>query len=71
MELQQCCQVGDLPTSGALNVYSTTSCFIRVFRKDNRTMFSRKDLFKDTLRKSVHAWKRIVLTDPHHPIYFH
>ncbi|KAG2609589.1 hypothetical protein PVAP13_4KG051400 [Panicum virgatum] len=31
-----------------------------VFRKDNRTMLSRKDLFKDTLRKAAHAWKRIV-----------
>ncbi|XVF52578.1 hypothetical protein PTKIN_Ptkin05aG0029600 [Pterospermum kingtungense] len=31
-----------------------------VFRKDNRTMLSRKELFKDTLRKTAHAWKRIV-----------
>nr|CAB3466674.1 unnamed protein product [Digitaria exilis] len=31
-----------------------------VFRKDNRTMLSRKDLLKDTLRKAAHAWKRIV-----------
>uniref|UniRef100_A0A804QZK5 Acyl-coenzyme A oxidase n=1 Tax=Zea mays TaxID=4577 RepID=A0A804QZK5_MAIZE len=31
-----------------------------VFRKDNRTMLSRKELFKDTLRKAAHAWKRIV-----------
>ncbi|MBA0714393.1 hypothetical protein Golax_013367 [Gossypium laxum] len=31
-----------------------------VFRKDNRTMLSRKDLFKDTLRKAAHAWKRII-----------
>ncbi|GJN01185.1 hypothetical protein PR202_ga18431 [Eleusine coracana subsp. coracana] len=31
-----------------------------VFRKDTRTMLSRKDLFKDTLRKAAHAWKRIV-----------
>ncbi|PUZ62599.1 hypothetical protein GQ55_4G369900 [Panicum hallii var. hallii] len=31
-----------------------------VFRKDNRTMLSRKDLFKDTLRKAAHAWRRIV-----------
>ncbi|KAL4348018.1 hypothetical protein GQ457_17G020750 [Hibiscus cannabinus] len=30
-----------------------------VFRKDNRTMLTRKDLFKDTLRKAAHAWKRI------------
>ncbi|XP_043697495.1 peroxisomal acyl-coenzyme A oxidase 1-like [Telopea speciosissima] len=37
-----------------------------VFRKDDRTMLSRKDLFKNTLRKSAHAWKRIIelrLTD--------
>lgn len=31
-----------------------------VFRKDNRTMLSRKDLFKNTLRKAAYAWKRIV-----------
>ncbi|KAK6262862.1 hypothetical protein QUC31_008678 [Theobroma cacao] len=31
-----------------------------VFRKDNRTMLSRKDLFKDTLKKAAHAWKRII-----------
>ncbi|XP_022718895.1 peroxisomal acyl-coenzyme A oxidase 1-like isoform X3 [Durio zibethinus] len=31
-----------------------------VFRKDNRTMLTRKDLFKDTLRKAAHAWKRII-----------
>ncbi|PWZ08005.1 Peroxisomal acyl-coenzyme A oxidase 1 [Zea mays] len=46
-----------------------------VFRKDNRTMLSRKELFKDTLRKAAHAWKRIVelrLTGPKiTPIYFH
>ena len=30
------------------------------FRKDNRTMLSRKDLFKNTLRKAAHAWKRII-----------
>ncbi|KAA3439082.1 peroxisomal acyl-coenzyme A oxidase 1-like [Gossypium australe] len=39
-----------------------------VFRKDNRTMLSRKDLFKDTLRKAAHAWKRIIelrLSDLH------
>ncbi|KAE8708648.1 Peroxisomal acyl-coenzyme A oxidase 1 [Hibiscus syriacus] len=30
-----------------------------VFRKDNKTMLSRKDLFEDTLRKAAHAWKRI------------
>ncbi|KAG2679858.1 hypothetical protein I3760_11G071400 [Carya illinoinensis] len=31
-----------------------------VFRKDTRTMLSRKDLFKNTLRKAAHAWKRII-----------
>ncbi|GMI96190.1 acyl-CoA oxidase 1 [Hibiscus trionum] len=31
-----------------------------VFRKDNRTMLSRKELFKDTLRKTAHAVKRTV-----------
>ncbi|XP_039056990.1 peroxisomal acyl-coenzyme A oxidase 1-like [Hibiscus syriacus] len=31
-----------------------------VFRKDNRTMLSRKELFKDTLKKAAHAWKRII-----------
>ncbi|KAE8693892.1 putative receptor protein kinase [Hibiscus syriacus] len=31
-----------------------------VFRKDNRTMLSRKELFKDTLKKAAHAWKRIM-----------
>ncbi|KAK9927610.1 hypothetical protein M0R45_024786 [Rubus argutus] len=30
-----------------------------VFKKDNRTMLSRKDLFQDTLRKAAHVWKRI------------
>ncbi|KAL2233012.1 peroxisomal acyl-coenzyme A oxidase 1 [Sesamum indicum] len=30
------------------------------FRKDDRTMLSRKELFKNTLRKAVYAWKRIV-----------
>ncbi|KAL0296277.1 UNVERIFIED_CONTAM: Peroxisomal acyl-coenzyme A oxidase 1 [Sesamum radiatum] len=30
------------------------------FRKDERTMLSRKELFKNTLRKAVYAWKRIV-----------
>ncbi|KAE8055879.1 hypothetical protein FH972_012691 [Carpinus fangiana] len=29
------------------------------FRKDNRTSLSRKELFKNTLRKTAHAWKRI------------
>ncbi|XP_039062518.1 peroxisomal acyl-coenzyme A oxidase 1-like [Hibiscus syriacus] len=31
-----------------------------VFRKDSRTMLSRKELFKDTLKKAAHAWKRII-----------
>ncbi|KAG2676364.1 hypothetical protein I3843_12G049600 [Carya illinoinensis] len=30
------------------------------FRKDNRAMLSRKDLFKNTLRKATYAWKRII-----------
>ncbi|KAL0409356.1 UNVERIFIED_CONTAM: Peroxisomal acyl-coenzyme A oxidase 1 [Sesamum radiatum] len=30
------------------------------FRKDDRTMLPRKELFKNTLRKAVYAWKRIV-----------
>ena len=29
------------------------------FRKDNRPMLSRKELFKNTLKKTAHAWKRI------------
>ncbi|CAN0908439.1 Peroxisomal acyl-coenzyme A oxidase 1 [Linum grandiflorum] len=30
------------------------------FRKDNRVMLSRKELFKNTLRKATYAWKRII-----------
>ncbi|KAM1037334.1 hypothetical protein ACFX15_031504 [Malus domestica] len=30
-----------------------------VFRRDNRTLLSMKDLFKNTLQKTAHAWKRI------------
>ncbi|WCJ25854.1 Peroxisomal acyl-coenzyme A oxidase 1 [Euphorbia peplus] len=30
------------------------------FRKDNRPMLGRKELFKNTLRKAAHAWKRII-----------
>ncbi|KAL3630055.1 acyl-coenzyme A oxidase [Castilleja foliolosa] len=30
------------------------------FRKDDRTMLPRKELFKNTLRKAAYAWKRIV-----------
>ncbi|KAM2624549.1 hypothetical protein TB1_031513 [Malus domestica] len=30
-----------------------------VFKRDNRTLLSRKDLFKNTLQKTAHAWKRI------------
>ncbi|XP_068635662.1 peroxisomal acyl-coenzyme A oxidase 1-like [Aristolochia californica] len=30
------------------------------FRKDNRTMMGRKELFKNTLRKASYAWKRII-----------
>lgn len=29
------------------------------FRKDERTMLARKELFKNTLRKAAHAWKRV------------
>lgn len=29
------------------------------FKKDHRAMLARKDLFKNTLRKAAHAWKRI------------
>ncbi|KAB1216989.1 Peroxisomal acyl-coenzyme A oxidase 1 [Morella rubra] len=31
-----------------------------VFQKDNRTRQGRKELFKNTLRKAAHAWKRII-----------
>ncbi|XP_075478361.1 peroxisomal acyl-coenzyme A oxidase 1-like [Primulina tabacum] len=31
-----------------------------VFRKDERTMLPRKELFKNTLRKAAYAWKRII-----------
>ncbi|XP_043716446.1 peroxisomal acyl-coenzyme A oxidase 1-like [Telopea speciosissima] len=30
------------------------------FRKDNRTVLSRKELFKNTLRKAAYAWQRIL-----------
>lgn len=30
------------------------------FRKDDRTRLPRKELFKNTLRKAAHAWKRII-----------
>ncbi|KAK9274523.1 hypothetical protein L1049_021772 [Liquidambar formosana] len=30
------------------------------FRKDNRTMLGRKELFKNTLRKTAHVWKQII-----------
>ncbi|CAL9104623.1 unnamed protein product [Musa textilis] len=30
-----------------------------VFKKDNRMMLGRKELFKNTLRKAAHAWRRI------------
>ncbi|XP_028772913.1 peroxisomal acyl-coenzyme A oxidase 1 [Neltuma alba] len=30
------------------------------FRKDDRTMLGRKELFKNTLRKTAYAWKRII-----------
>ncbi|CAM0912317.1 unnamed protein product [Alopecurus aequalis] len=38
----------------------STDATFSVFRKDTRTMLSRKELFKDTLKKAAHAWKRIV-----------
>ncbi|KAK1304782.1 Peroxisomal acyl-coenzyme A oxidase 1 [Acorus calamus] len=31
-----------------------------VFRKDNRAMLGRKELFKNTLKKAEHAWRRII-----------
>uniref|UniRef100_A0A6M2EJG1 Acyl-coenzyme A oxidase n=1 Tax=Populus davidiana TaxID=266767 RepID=A0A6M2EJG1_9ROSI len=31
-----------------------------VFQKDGRTRLGRKELFKNTLRKAAHAWKRIL-----------
>ncbi|KAJ8748122.1 hypothetical protein K2173_014432 [Erythroxylum novogranatense] len=31
-----------------------------VFRKDNRGILGRKELFKNTLRKAAYAWKRII-----------
>ncbi|CAI9775566.1 unnamed protein product [Fraxinus pennsylvanica] len=30
------------------------------FRKDDRTMLPRKELFKNTIRKATYAWKRII-----------
>ncbi|XLS78096.1 hypothetical protein HN51_062321, partial [Arachis hypogaea] len=30
------------------------------FRKDNRPMLGRKELFKNTMRKAAYAWKRII-----------
>lgn len=47
--------------------------WLQGFRKDNRTMLSRKELFKNTLRKAAHAWKRIIelrLTGARNCIYF-
>lgn len=40
------------------NAYSLLF-WLQVFRKDNRTMLDRKDLFKTTLRKAAYAFKRI------------
>ncbi|WVZ10937.1 hypothetical protein V8G54_015467 [Vigna mungo] len=31
-----------------------------VFRKDDRAALGRKELFKNTLRKAAHAWKRVI-----------
>lgn len=33
---------------------------IKVFEKSNRARLSRKELFKSTLRKCAHAFKRII-----------
>ena len=32
---------------------------LQEFKKDDRAMLGRKELFKSTLRKTAHAWKRI------------
>ncbi|VAH70000.1 unnamed protein product [Triticum turgidum subsp. durum] len=47
----------------AVEVADRMACLVAsdpVFRKDTRTMLSRKELFKDTLKKAAHAWKRTV-----------
>jgi len=31
-----------------------------VFRKDDRAALGRKELFKNTLKKAAHAWKRVI-----------
>lgn len=33
---------------------------MQAFRKDDRPMLGRKELFKNTLKKAVYAWKRII-----------
>lgn len=32
----------------------------KAFRKDNRVQLARKELFKNTLRKTAYAWKKII-----------
>ena len=33
---------------------------LKAFRKDNRVHLTRKELFKNTLRKAAYAWKKII-----------
>lgn len=33
---------------------------LQEFKKDDRVRLDRKELFKNTLRKASHAWKRII-----------
>jgi len=33
---------------------------MQVFRKDDRPVLGRKELFKNTMKKAVYAWKRII-----------
>jgi len=33
---------------------------MQAFKKDDRPMLGRKELFKNTLKKAVYAWKRII-----------
>lgn len=44
-------------------VYNVVLCvawFAQAFKKDDRVRLERKELFKNTLRKASHAWKRII-----------
>ncbi|PQP99078.1 peroxisomal acyl-coenzyme A oxidase 1 [Prunus yedoensis var. nudiflora] len=46
----------------AFQVSNRIACLVAgdpAFRKENRAVLSRKELFKSTLRKAAHAWKRI------------